>query len=60
MVARYMNKQEKFQTAKRWATVEKRPVREVERAMDLELFWESWERWEEDSPYCAVLMHKMF
>ena len=38
MVAEYKNKREKFQVAKWQATDEQRPVREIERLMDVALF----------------------
>ena len=38
MVAEYKNKREKFQAVKQRATNEQRPVREMERIMDIELF----------------------
>ena len=40
MVARYHNKWEKFQVAKQQSTEEWRPVRELERVMDVDLFLE--------------------
>ena len=38
MVAEYKSKREKFQVAKRQASDEQKPVREMERIMDVELF----------------------
>ena len=60
MVAEYKSKREKFQATKRQATDERRPVREMERIMDVELFLGIQNQWAEDSPHCIVILHKMF
>ena len=60
MVAKYHNKQEKFQEAKWRSAVELRPVHELERAMDMDLFLEIQSNWAEDSPHCLVILHEMF
>ena len=60
MVKKYGSKREKFQVAKWWAADEQRPVWEMERVMDVELFLEGQAQWEEDSPHCLVIMHEMF
>ena len=60
MVAKYHNKQEKSQEAKRRSTVERRLVRELERAMDVDLFLEIQSNWAKDSPHGLVILHKMF
>ena len=46
--------------AKKRATKEHRLVRELEWAMDVELFLELQSSWPEDSPHCLVILHKMF
>ena len=60
MVAKYCSKQEKLQEAKRRSTVEQRPVHELERVMDVDLFLELWGKWAEDSPQHLVILHEMF
>ena len=60
MVVKYHNKQEKSQEAKKRSTVEWRPVRELERVMDMDLFLEMQSKWVQDSPHCLVLLHEMF
>ena len=60
MVAKYRNKQEKLQEAKKRSTVEQRPVCELERVMDVDLFLEMQSKWAQDSPHCLVLLHEMF
>ena len=60
LVAGYQNKQEKFQVAKLWATDEQKPVREMERIMDVELFLGLQDQWVEDSPHCLVILYEMF
>ena len=60
MVARYCNKQEKFQVAK-WQSIDEwKPVQEMERVMDVELFLEIQNKWAEDSPHCLVILYEMF
>ena len=60
LVAKYRNKWEKTQEAKRRSTVEQRPVHELERVMDVDLFLEIQGKWAEDSPHHLVILHEMF
>ena len=60
MAKKYGNKREKFQVTKWWAADEWRLVQEMEQIMDVEHFLESQALWEEDSPHCLAIMHKMF
>ena len=60
MVVKYRCKREKFQVAKQQATGEQRPVREMERIMDVELFLGIQSQWVEDSPHCVAILHEMF
>ena len=60
MVAKHCNKQEKSQEAKKRSTVEQRPVHELDRVMDMDLFLEMQSKWAQDSPHCLVLLHEMF
>ena len=60
MVAKYCNKWEKFQEAKRRSIVERRSVCELERAMDVDLFLEIQSNWARDSPHDLVILHEMF
>ena len=60
MVAEYKSKWEKFQAAKWQAAGEQKPVREMERVMDVELFLGIQDRWTEDSPHHLVILHEMF
>ena len=60
MVVKYHNKWEKSQEAKRRSAVEQRPVHELERAMDMDLFLEIQSNWAEDSPHHLVILHEMF
>ena len=60
MVAQYYSKREKFQIAKKRSTEERRPVCELERALDMELFLELQNSWPEDSPHCLMILHEMF
>ena len=60
MVAKYRNKQEKSQEARWRSAVEQRLVRELDRAMDVDLFLEIQSNWAEDSPHCLVILHEMF
>ena len=60
MVAKYRNKWEKFQEAKWRSAVERRPVHELERAIDVDLFLEIQNNWAEDSPHRLVILHEMF
>ena len=60
MVAEYKSKREKFQATKWWAADEQKPVREMERVMDMDLFLGIQDRWAEDSPHCLVILYEMF
>ena len=60
MVAEYKSKREKFQATKQQAADEQRPVREMERIMDVDLFLRIQDRWVEDSPHRMVILHEMF
>ena len=60
MVVKYHSKWEKFQEAKQRSAVVRRPVHELERAMDVDLFLEIQSNWAEDSPHCLVILHEMF
>ena len=60
MVAKYCNKQEKSQEAKKRSAVEWRPAHELERVMDMDLFLEMQSKLAQDSPHCLVLLHEMF
>ena len=46
--------------AKKRSAEECRSVRELEQAMDMELFLELQNSWPEDSPHCLVILHEMF
>ena len=46
--------------AKWQSAEERRPVHELEQAMDVDLFLEIQNRWPEDSPHCLVILHEMF
>ena len=60
MVVEYKSKREKFQATK-WQTAdEQKPVREMERIMDVELFLRIQDQWAEDSPHHMVILHEMF
>ena len=60
MVGKCKSKQEKFQVTKWQAADEQKPVREMERVMDVELFLGLQDRWAEDSPHCLVILYEMF
>ena len=60
LVAKYGCKREKSQEAKRRATEEQRPVCEMERAVDVDLFLEAQGQWAKNSPHCLIILHKMF
>ena len=60
MVVRYHNKREKFQMAKQQSADEWKPVWEMERVMDVELFLGIQDNWAEDSPHCLVVLYEMF
>ena len=60
MVAKYHSKWDKSQEAKWRSAVEQRPVCELERVMDVDLFLEVQGKWLEDSPHHLVILHEMF
>ena len=60
MVVRYKSKWEKFQATKLQATDEQKPVRDMERIMDVKLFLGIQDQWAEDSPHCMVILYDMF
>ena len=60
LVAKYGCKREKSQEAKWRATEEWRPVCEMERAVDMDLFLEAQGQWAKDSPHHLVILHEMF
>ena len=60
LVAKYGCKREKSQEAQWRATEEWRPMHEMERAVDVDLFLEAQRQWAKDSPYCLVILHEMF
>ena len=60
MVAKYHSKWEKSQEAKWRSAVEQRPVHELEKVMDVDLFLEIQDDWPTDSPHCLVILHEMF
>ena len=39
---------------------ERRPIREMERAVDVDLFLEAQEQWAKDSPHHLIILHEMF
>ena len=60
MVAKYGCKREKSQEAKRRSTEEQKPMWEMERAVDVDLFLEAQEQWAKDSPHRLIILHEMF
>ena len=60
MVAKYGCKKEKSQEAKQRSTEEQKPMREMERAVDVDLFLEAQEQWAKDSPHWLIILHEMF
>ena len=60
LVAKYGCKREKSQEAKWRSAEEQKPVCEMERALDMDLFLEGQEQWAKDSPHCLVILHEMF
>ena len=60
MVVKYRCKREKDQATKWQATNEQRPVREMERIMDVKLFLGIQGQWADDSPHCMAIIHEMF
>ena len=60
MVAEYGCKREKSREAKWRSTEEQKPVQEMERAVDVDLFLEAQEQWAKDSPHRLIILHEMF
>ena len=60
MVAKYGCKKEKSREAKQRSAEEQKPMREMERAVDVDLFLEAQEQWDKDSPHCLIILHEMF
>ena len=60
MVAKYGCKREKSGEAKWRSTEEQKPVWEMERAEDVDLFLEAQEPWAKDSPHQLIILHEMF
>ena len=60
LVTKYGCKREKSQEAKWRSTEEWRPIREMERALDVDLFWGAQDQWAEDSPHHLTILHEMF
>ena len=60
LVTRYGCKKEKSQEAKQRSVEEQRPIREMERAVDMGLFLEAQEQWAKDSPHRLIILHEMF
>ena len=58
MVAKYGCKREKSQEAKQRSAEERKPVWEMERAVDVDLFLEAQEQWAKDSPHRLIILHK--
>ena len=60
MVAKYGCKRGKSREAKRRSTEEWKPVQEMERVVDIDLFLEAQKQWAKDSPHHLVILHEMF
>ena len=60
LVTKYGCKREKSQEAKWRSPEEWRPVCEMERALDVDLFLGTQDQWVEDSPHCLMILHEMF
>ena len=59
MVAKYGCKK-KSREAKRRSAEEWKPVWEIMRAVDVDLFLEAQEQWAKDSPHQLIILHEMF
>ena len=60
MVVKYGCKREKSREA-RWRSAEERkPMWEMERAVDIDLFLEAQIQWAKDSPHRLIILHEMF
>ena len=60
MVAKYGCKREKSQEAKWSSAEEQKPMWEMERAVDVDLFLEAQEPWAKDIPHWLTILHGMF
>ena len=60
LVTKYGCKREKSREAKWRSTEEWRPMHEMERAVNVDLFLEAQKQWAKDSPHCLIIFHKMF
>ena len=60
LVAKYGCKREKSQEAKWRSTEEQKPVCEMERALDVDLFLEAQGQGAKDSPHHLIILHEMF
>ena len=60
MVAKYGCKREKSREARQRSAEEWKPVQEMERAVDVDLFLEAQRQWAKDSPHRLVILHEMF
>ena len=60
LVAKYGCKREKSQEAKWRSAEERRPIHEMERAVDVDLFLEAQNQWAKDSLHHLVILHEMF
>ena len=53
-------RREKSREARWRSTEEQKPVWEMERAVDVDLFLEAQKQWAKDSPNCLFILHEMF
>ena len=53
-------KERNLKRAKWRSAEERRPVCEMERALDVDLFLGAQDQWAEDSPHCLTILHEMF
>ena len=60
LVVRYGSKWERCQEAKRRSPEGQGPIREMEWAVDVDLFLNAQNQWAEDSPHCLILLYEMF
>ena len=56
----YEEKHNKSLTTKEWVNAEGLSVRETECHMDMDMFLDGYAGWEVGSPYCPIILHKMF
>ena len=60
LVTKYGCKREKSQEAKWRSAEEWRPIHEMEKALDVDLFLGAQDQWAEDRPHCLTILHEMF